>query len=97
MKSKSVLGSLPENNPLPAESVEMLGIMPETAAPSSVITEKLTYLAKKMNAEDFEALISHALTLLNTGLSLEEKGYELHAVKKGIFAKEVIKIKISRG
>lgn len=63
----------------------------------SSVKERLTYLANKTNAADFEALISIALTLLNTGIELEEEGYEIQAVKNSFFAKEVIKIKIQRG
>lgn len=50
---------------------------------------KLTYLAEKLKVSSVEQLLSKALSLLNMGLQLEERGYEVVAVKHNFFSKEL--------
>ena len=55
---------------------------------------KLTYLAEKLKASGVEQLLSKALSLVNWGIELEERGYRVQAVKRNLFSKEVITFRI---
>lgn len=58
---------------------------------------KLTYLANKLCGGSMESLFSKAVSLVNMGMQLEERGYEIMAVKRNFFKKEVIKFRIQGG
>jgi hypothetical protein len=54
----------------------------------------LTYLSEKLKVSSIEQLFSKALSFISWGIELEERGYEVLAVKRNFLKKEVLKFKI---
>lgn len=57
----------------------------------------LKYLSQKLGVHTTEHLFSKALSLVKMGVELEERGYEICAVRRsGLFGKEVVRLQIGR-
>ncbi|MFD2614644.1 hypothetical protein [Paenibacillus gansuensis] len=63
----------------------------------STAVGKLTYLTERLNVTSTEGLLSKALSFVNMGLQLEDRGYEILAVRKSLLSKEVIKFNLQGG
>lgn len=93
-----LFNQLPNHHPLVAKLKRQLNSVYENHTEGkthiSSMSHSLMYLAEKLKVSSMEQLFSKALTFINWGMELEEKGYKVQAVKSSFFTKEVIKFRI---
>jgi hypothetical protein len=95
---RQLIRQLPSRHPLVSQLKRQLKECADKQVGDNFSTgETLTYLAERLNVGSAEGLLSKALSFVNMGLQLEDRGYEILAVKKSLFSKEVIKFNLQGG
>lgn len=90
-----LIAQLPSRHPLVSHLKEQLReSVSKQKGELSSRRSSLTYLSKKLHASSMEQLLSKALSFVNWGIELEERGFTVQAVKQNIFTKEVITFRI---
>jgi len=101
---RQLIDALPNRHPLMADLKNKLASAYDEGweeegvyAPRSGIFVMLKNLSQKLGVRTTEQLFSKALSLVNMGVELEERGYEICAVRRsGLFGKEVVRLQIGR-
>jgi hypothetical protein len=93
---KQLISQLPGRHPLVTELKRQLKECVDSRERGFISTgiNTLTYLANKLRVSSMEQLFSKSLSFVQWGVELEERGFEVQAVKRGFFSREVIKLKI---
>jgi hypothetical protein len=92
---RQLISHLPSRHPLVSKLKRQLNECVNKHEGELFSTEsRFTYLTEKLKVSSMEQLLSKALSFINWGIELEERGYEVQAVKRNFFTKEVLKFKI---
>ncbi|QHW35544.1 hypothetical protein GZH47_32170 (plasmid) [Paenibacillus rhizovicinus] len=91
---RQLISQLPTKHPLLARLRRQLEASAAKEEGMSPLRRTLTYLSEKLNVSSVEHLFSKTLSFIHWGVELEDKGFEIMAVKRGFFSKEVIHFKI---
>ena len=91
---RQLISQLPTKHPLITRLKRQLADSVEKQEGENPLSRTLSYLSEKLNVTSIEQLFSKALSFAHWGVELEEKGFEILAVKRGFFSREVIHFKI---
>jgi hypothetical protein len=91
---RQLISQLPTRHPLVARLKGQLADCVDRHEEITPLRRTLTYLSEKLSVTTMEQLFSKVLSFAHWGIELEEKGFEIMAVKRSFFAKEVIRFKI---